>query len=85
MLQTYYTVTLTCRIHEYEPNTTRTGQIGVKMSKIQTFKVLKHHFETYETCFHLNRWRLHFLKKKAYFLDYALGLWVRKRRSTRAL
>jgi hypothetical protein len=56
MQLTYCIVTLTCRAHEYEPNATWTGQIGVKMSKIQAFKVLKHHFETYETYFHLTQW-----------------------------
>jgi hypothetical protein len=64
MLQTYWTVALMRRAREYEPNATWTGQIGVKMSKIQTFKVLKQHFETY---FHLTQWKLRFPKKKTYF------------------
>jgi hypothetical protein len=67
MLQTYLAVALMRRAREYEPNATWMDQIGVKMSKMQTFKVLKHHFETYGTYFHLTRWRLRFLKKKAYF------------------
>jgi hypothetical protein len=30
ILQTYCTVALSCRAHEYEPNAIWTGQIGVK-------------------------------------------------------
>jgi hypothetical protein len=35
MLQTYWTVTLMRRAREYEPNTTWTGQMGVKTSILQ--------------------------------------------------
>jgi hypothetical protein len=33
MLQTYYTVVLTCRAREYEAIVTWTGPTGVKMNK----------------------------------------------------
>jgi hypothetical protein len=55
------------------------------MSKIQIFKVLKHHFETYETCFHFKTVDITFSKEESVFWDYALGRRVRKRRNTGAL